>query len=288
MIKIKINEPLSKYTSFGLGGVADVFMDCENLKDLKKILHMAERERLGVFILGAGTNLLVKDKGIRGLVVRLKGEFEKIKVSGNTLICGAGVRLNKVLNISLREGLNGLEFLAGIPGTVGGAVFMNAGIKEKEIKDVLNNVTVIDEKGHSRRIKRENIKFGYRESEFKFNNLIIIYVKFKLKKDKKDDVKNRIKIFLNKRKELQPLKGSSAGCVFKNPEGDGAGRIIQECKLKGVRIGKVRVSQKHANFLINEGNSSKDVIRLINKIKKVVKEKKGIKLEEEIIIVGEG
>lgn len=284
---IRTNELLSKYTSFGLGGVADVFIDCKNIKELKKVLSMAEKKKVTVFVLGAGTNLLVKDKGIRGIVVKLKGEFEKIKVSGNTLICGAGAKLNKILNISLRKELSGLEFLAGIPGTAGGAVFMNAGIKEREIKDVLSNVTVINKKGNVRRIKRENIKFTYRESEFKFNNLIIIYAEFKLKKDKKDEIKNRIKFFLDKRRDTQVLHRMNAGCVFKNPKGDFAGRIIEECGLKGTRIGKVIVSQKHANFLINEGNSSKDVIRLINRIKKVVKEKKGINLEEEIIIVGE-
>jgi UDP-N-acetylmuramate dehydrogenase len=284
---IKINEPLSKYTSFKLGGNADVFIDCKNIKDLKSALLIAEKDKKDLFVLGAGTNLLVKDKGIRGVVVRLKGDFEKIEVSENKMICGAGAKLSRILTVSLKYNLSGLEFLSGIPGTVGGAIFMNAGVKEKEIKDVLNNVTVMDREGNIRKIDRKNINFTYRSSDFRFNNLIIISAELNLEKDSKENIKNKIKFFLQRRKESQPLSARSAGCVFKNPEGNFAGKIIEECGLKGMQVGKVKVSHKHANFLINEGNSSEDVIKLINQIKKIVKEKKGIELEEEIIIVGE-
>lgn len=284
---IKINEYLSKYTSLGLGGRADFFIDCESIMDLKKILDFAGKNKLKIFVLGAATNVLIKDGGIRGIVIRLKGEFEDIKASKTRLICGAGAKLQKVLNYCVRNGLTGLEFVAGIPGTIGGAIFMNAGIKTKEIKDVLLNVTTLNKRGIVRKINRKNIKFGYRESEFKNNGLIILKVEIKTNKGSIPEIKEEIKTLLNKRKQTQPGGLNNAGCIFKNPKGESAGKIIDECGLKGFSIGKVMVSEKHTNFFINKGRTSKDVISLIKEVKKIVKSKRGIDLTEEIIIVGE-
>ncbi len=285
---MKINENLSKYTTLGLGGPADCMIDVADMAGLKKMLLFVKKEKLPLTLLGGGSNVLVKDGGIKGLVIRLKENFSEIKVKGKEVICGGGAVLSGAVIIAAAKGLSGLEFAAGIPGTVGGAVVMNAGANAGEIKDVVKSITVIDKNAKIKKLNSKMAGFIYRGAKFAKNgNLIVVETTFKLKKSSKKAVKAKIFELLNKRKKSQPACWGTAGSVFKNPEGFFAGRLIDECGLKGKKSGKVEVSEKHGNFFINRGKSSKDFIKLIELVKKTVLKKTGVKLAEEIKILGE-
>ncbi|MFH1074885.1 MAG: UDP-N-acetylmuramate dehydrogenase [Candidatus Firestonebacteria bacterium] len=285
---MKINENLSKYTTLGLGGPADCMLDVLNLRALKKVLLFAKEEKLPLTLIGGGSNILVKDGGIRGLVLRLKGKFLAISVRDNEIICGGGAVLSRAVIIAAAKGLTGLEFAAGIPGTIGGAVVMNAGADGGEIKDVVKSITVIDRNSKIKKLSGKKAGFTYRGAKFSGKGrLIVIEVSFSLKKSSEKTVKAKILEFLKRRKNRQPACWGTAGSVFKNPKGFFAGRLVDECGLKGRKIGKVEISMKHGNFFVNRGKSTKDFIKLMELVKKTVFKKIGVRLAAEIKILGE-
>ncbi len=284
---IKFNESMSRHTSFRLGGPVDIFIEVGDEEKLRKIVELVYRADRPYFILGGGTNFLVRDKGIRGVVIKLVGEFKKIAVSDRGLIVGAGVSLSRVVNWASAKGLSGLEFAVGIPGTVGGAVVGNAGVAEKSIGDCITTVRVMDKQGTGiKKLIPKNGDFSYRNSHLK--KYIVLDVEILLTKNKIYSIVNRVEEYKQKRKNTQPIKVKSAGCIFKNPPDNFAGKLIDEAGLKGLRVGGAYVSHKHANFILNDGTATAtDVLNLISMIKKKVLDKFGRRLEEEIVIVGE-
>ena len=302
---LKKNVSLKNYTTFKIGGPAKYFFETKNKKDLIKAILVAKSKKLPFFILGGGSNLLVSDEGFRGLVIKIL--FSKSYFLNSQISAEAGTILAELLSATLNTGLTGLEWAAGIPGTVGGAIYGNAGTFKKSMKDITKTVTVLEiknQKSNIKNLRNKDCKFCYRNSIFKQKkNLIILSATLQLKKGNKLKIEKRIKEYLNYRKETQPLNFPSAGSVFKNPKNFSAGelgeedkssslsfaaaRLIEECGLKGKRIGNVKISEKHANFIVNlGGGKAKDVKKLINLAKKKIKEKFGITLEEEICYLG--
>ena len=275
------NESLSKHTSFKIGGPADAWVYPKDISDIKNILMFCNSRSIPVTILGGGTNVLISDKGIRGVILNLKHELCSIRIKSDSVICGAGALLSRVLKQVVKAELTGLEFTAGIPGTIGGAVSMNAGA----IGDLVESVKVIDMNGNVSELGKDDLRFGYRKSNL--SEYIIVEVKLKLKSGNEKEINDRISMFWEHKKSTQVLDIPSAGCIFKNPDGHSAGRLIDEAGLKGLAIGDAQVSDKHANFIINNGNAKgQDVLELIKKIKLTVFEKIGVKLEEEVKIIG--
>lgn len=281
------NEPMSKHTSFKIGGNADAYIKVNNLSKLSAILKECQTSDVDYMILGNGSNLLVSDDGIRGAVIRLDGDFRKITlVDDTTIFCGAGATLAYLCKFALNCGLTGLEFAWGIPGTVGGAVFMNAGAYDGEMKDVVHSVSHISPSGEIGRIENDDLKFGYRTSIYRSNNMIITGVTLKLKKGNPDEIRAKMDDYMSRRSTKQPLEYPSAGSVFKRPEGNFAGALIEQCGLKGKTCGGAQVSEKHAGFIINKSNATaKDVRDLIGEIQKTVSDKTGYNLECELIIL---
>jgi UDP-N-acetylmuramate dehydrogenase len=285
--KFKKNVKIAPFTGFNIGGKADYFFEAETKKELVKAVFQAKKEKIPFFILGKGSNLLVSDKGFKGLVIRMK--IKRVKVKGKLIEAGAGASLAEVVKISLEESLSGLEWAAGIPGTLGGAVFGNAGAFGKSMKEIVKEVEVLDSSTlKTKKLKKKDCRFSYRESFFKKRkNLIILSVILMLRKKDREKIKNEIKKVLKERKEKQPLNFPSAGSVFKNPKpGLSAAFLIEECGLKGKRFRGAEISKKHANFIINSSKArAKDVFQLIKIAKKKVEKKFGIKLKEEIEII---
>jgi UDP-N-acetylmuramate dehydrogenase len=282
--EIRLHEPMSRHTSMKIGGPADALVIPRDLDDLKEVVLGARQEGISVFLLG-GTNLLVKDGGIRGIVVKMS-RFQKVIQKGESLYAESGLSFPKLSWHALKAGLSGLEFACGIPGTLGGAIVMNAGTREGEIADVLASVTIMDLDGNVKEHSRDQLEFGYRESRLPKG--IIVGASLKLKPAPPAEIKARMDVSLNHRRKTQPLELPNAGCIFKNPVGDSAGRIIDELKLKGRRIGNAQVSEKHANFIVNRGKATaSDVLALLDEIRARVKREKGIVLDLEVKIVGE-
>ena len=281
------NEPMSKHTSFKIGGNADAYIKVNNLSKLSAILKECQTSDVDYMLLGNGSNLLVSDDGIRGAVIRLDGDFRKITlVDDTTIFCGAGATLAYLCKFALNCGLTGLEFAWGIPGTVGGAVFMNAGAYDGEMKDVVHSVSHISPSGEIGRTENDDLKFGYRTSVYRSNNMIITGVTLKLKKGNPDEIRAKMDDYMSRRSTKQPLEYPSAGSVFKRPEGNFAGALIEQCGLKGKTCESAQVSEKHAGFIINKSNATaKDVRDLIGEIQKTVSEKTGYNLECELIIL---
>jgi len=282
---IQKNISLAQYTTFKIGGKARYFFIAKTKEDLIKAISFARKSKIPFFILGGGSNLLVSDKGYKGLVIKMRlTRF----LEGKNACAEAGVTLNGLVRMSLEKGLSGMEWAAGIPGTVGGAIYGNAGAFGKSMKDNIEKVEVLDIKNLKvKSLKNKDCKFGYRESVFKKNkNLILISATLKLKKGEKEKIKELIEKHLEYRKTVQPLNYPSAGSVFKNTEnkrGLTVGKLIEECGLKGKKIGRAKISEKHANFIVNLGGAKeKDVKKLINLIKRKVKSKFKIVLEEEV------
>lgn len=281
------NEPMSKHTSFKIGGNADAYIKINNLSKLSAILKECKDSNVDYMIIGNGSNILVSDEGIRGTVIRLDGDFRKITlVDDTTVFCGAGATLAYLCKYALNCGLSGLEFAWGIPGTVGGAVFMNAGAYDGEMKNVVHSVSHISPSGEIGRIEKENLNFGYRTSVYRNNNMIITGVTLKLKKGNSDEIREKMDDYMSRRSSKQPLEYPSAGSVFKRPEGNFAGALIEQCGLKGKSCGGAQVSEKHAGFIINKSNATaKNVRDLISEIQTTVSDKTGCNLECELIIL---
>lgn len=288
--KIIFDEPMKKHTSFKIGGTADEFIKATNEEELKEAIKYAKGKNLKITIIGNGSNLLVLDKGIRGLVIKIdiqkleigrKEKYAEITVGSGYKTMALGIKL-------MNEELSGFEELSGIPGTIGGAIFMNAGAYGKEIKDINISTKCMDYDGEIFELSNKEQEFEYRSSVFNKKDYIILETKLRLEYGKKEEIKKKMDEYLSSRKEKQPIEYPSAGSTFKRQEGIITAKLIDECGLKGFQIGGAKVSEKHAGFVINSDNATaKDVIDLIKYIKEKVNEKYGIKIKEEIRIVGE-
>jgi UDP-N-acetylmuramate dehydrogenase len=288
--RVKLMEPMMDHTSLRIGGPADIFAMPGDVPSLINIRTHFKRNNIPFFPLGGGTNILVMDGGIDGAVVSFRplGKIVPVREDNDNvcLFVEAGTSLQKVVNLSKENGYSGVEGLAGIPGTVGGAVCGNAGAFGYEMKDVLVSVEIMDSEGKTDKIKAERIGFGYRISGIP-RDVSILSVEIKLRKDKKQDVAARTDGFMKAKLNSQPMGEHSAGCVFKNPDGLSAGKLVEEAGCKGMRIGDVEVSRVHANFFINKGNAkASDFIGLMEEVARMVREKSGVTLVPEIRIVG--
>lgn len=285
-ISFSLNEPMSLHTSFKIGGPADFFITVEDEKSLAELLKIIEINNIPLMVIGKGSNLLVSDKGIAGVVINITG-LKSIELDGSNIIASAGAALSEVCRFAEENSLTGLEFAYGIPGSVGGGLYMNAGAYGGEMKDVVVSANYITTTGDFGSISAKDMKLGYRTSIFKDNNFIITSVKFALKTGNKDDITALMEDIISRRKAKQPLEYPSAGSTFKRPEGYFAGTLIEKNGLKGCTIGGASVSEKHAGFLINSnGASCEDVLNLIKKVQNVVYMADGVKLEPEVIFVG--
>ena len=284
------NEPMSKHTSFKVGGVADYFIKIQSIEELKNVLNLVRLENIPFQIIGNGTNLLVLDKGIRGLVVKLelnKLEIEK-KDNFAYITVGSGMTLAGIAFLAYKNELSGLEQLSGIPGTIGGAIRMNAGAYGKEMKDIVVNSVCMDENGEIIMLDCKSHEFGYRKSIFSQNNLIILQTTIRLEYGLKNKIKARMDEYKTSRIEHQPLEFANAGSTFKRREDVPTAKLIEDCGLKGFSIGDAEVSRKHAGFIINKGNASaEDILKVVEYVKTKVKEKFDKDIELEVIVVGE-
>lgn len=269
------------------GGPADIFAQVNDTEELKFLLDLARKNDIPVTVIGNGSNILVKDKGIRGIVVKLN--FNNIvKGNENVLDVGAGVLLSKLARVALEEELTGVEFASGIPGNFGGAVYMNAGAYGSQISDKLISTTYINENLEIKTITKEEQELSYRKSIFQKNNGIILGGKIKLEKENREKIKIKMEEYSTNRREKQPLNMPNAGSVFKRGEGFIAAKLIDECNLKGYKIGDAEVSKLHAGFIVNTGNATaSDVLQLIKYIQEKVKEKFNVNIETEVKILGE-
>ena len=284
------DEPISKHTSFKIGGNAEYFIKITSIDELKNVLQIASKNKILITIVGNGTNLLVREGGIKGFVIKVELKDFKIKKSAEDVLITAesGMSLSTLSNISIKEEVEGLEFLCGIPGTVGGAVRMNAGAHGKEIKDVIIKTRYMTYDGKIKTLSLDEHKFSYRNSIFSKMNVIIIDTTFKLKRGQKENIESKIKEYLEQRKEHQPLDYPNAGSTFKRKDNYITAKLIDDCGLKGYRIGDAEVSKKHAGFIINRGKAtSNDVIKLIEHVKNEVKAKFNVDIELELIVLGE-
>ncbi len=285
--RVLFDAPMRKFTSMQVGGPADSLLFPRNVEELKKVVRHARRRKIPFLILGRGTNLVVKDGGIRGWVISLTRGMKKIRMDGEVVEAEAGLFLQRLVQYSIRKGLTGLEPFFGIPGTVGGGVAMNAGAWGSELRDILLSVTLMREDGEIVERSRSKLRFSYRGLAIP-SSWIILKGRFGLKTGKKEEILDRVKSYSEMRKKRQPLDYPSAGSVFKNPKEGPAGKWIEEAGLKGFQMGQAMVSDRHANFIINLGKAkAEEVIRLMEFVEKKIYEEKGISLEREVKVVGE-
>ena len=285
---IKYDELLKNYSSLRIGGPADVFCSPGNIEDLKKVVSIFKEYNTPFWVIGNGTNLLILDNGIRGLVINLNKDFKKIEFSDKVVKVGAGVSLVYLSKMVLNRELSGLEFTCALPGTLGGAIINNASFKGNCMADVVQNVTFLTRENKIERTSKSNLNFNYRECDLKGKPVIILEATLLLKKGNKEEIESKIKQNIEIRKTRQPLDKFSAGSIFKNPPGYYAGELIEKVGAKGLSRGQAEVSTRHANFIVNNGGASaRDILYLIEEIEKRVKKNFGIKLEREIEILGE-
>lgn len=289
---VKFQEPLDDKTSFRLGGPAEVFIVPRTMVDIKTILNLCSQEGLPMLILGNGTNLLVKDKGFCGVVVSLREHFNQLKFIGATngavrIEVGAGLGLPYLLDLSIKEGWSGLEFVAGLPGSVGGGVVMNAGLPDRTLGQLIQKVILLSRLGRVYQLKGDSLTFSYRSSNIPPGD-IVLAAEIALQERDKQEIKKEVHSYYQKRKTTQPLGTFNAGCIFKNPPGDSAGRIINSLGLKGFTIGRAQISPIHANFIINLGGATAaQVIEVIDYVRPRVLNELGINLELEVQILGD-
>lgn len=285
-IEYRKNEPMCCHTSFKIGGLADIFVSVKNVGELKSALNKAKSLDIPVFIIGKGSNLLVSDNGIEGVVISLAG-MNEITVNGNVITAEAGASLAAVCNKACEASLGGLEFAYGIPGSVGGALYMNAGAYGGEMSQVVKKAGFVTMEGESGEISACDMALGYRTSVFKSSDMIITSVTFELTECDKCDISAKMEDFIGRRRDKQPLEYPSAGSTFKRPEGYFAGALIEQNGLKGKSVGGAQISVKHAGFVINTGDATCcDVRNLIKEIQDIVKQNNGVSLETEVIFVG--
>ncbi|WP_419892643.1 UDP-N-acetylmuramate dehydrogenase [Paenibacillus xylanexedens] len=285
--KVKFNEPLKNHTFIKIGGNADILIHPTTIDEITKIVGIANLHQLPLTVIGKGSNVIIKDGGIRGVTISLS-HFDQIKVNEDSMIAQSGVDIIEVSRLALEHSLTGLEFACGIPGSTGGALYMNAGAYGGQIADVVERATVITKDGAVLEIPREEMKFGYRNSLFKMDHYIILEAEFGLKKGNKEDIASKMKELTFLRESKQPLEFPSCGSVFKRPEGHFAGKLIQDCNLQGTRIGGAEISMKHAGFIVNVDHATaQDYMDLIQFIQKKVYDTFQVELETEVIFLGE-
>jgi UDP-N-acetylmuramate dehydrogenase len=287
--KVKFNEPLKKYTTFKIGGPADVLVKPENEQDVLSCVKFCKENNIPLHVLGNGSKVLIKDGGLRGVVLHLGKNYATYKIEGDEIFVAAGVSLPLLCVKAKNAGLAGLEFACGIPASVGGAIYMNAGAYGSEMANVVTETTYLDSNLEICTVSGNDHEFGYRQSIFrKHPEYIILSCKMKLTADSKENIEAKMNENRDSRVKKQPLEYASAGSAFKRPEGYFAGKLVQDAGLKGYSIGDAEVSIKHSGFVVNKGSATaKDVCSLLTHIKKVVLEKFGVQLEEEIIIMGD-
>ncbi len=286
--QIDFDKDLKTYTTFGIGGPADVLARPTSVEELEELLKFNHENNIKTFVMGKGSNLLVSDKGIRGCVIVLADNFDTISIEGDYLTALSGTSLTNASLAAIDKGLAGMEEISGIPGSVGGAVAMNAGAYGGEIKDVAVEIQAFDFEGNLHTFTNEEMNFSYRHSRIFDENLIVVSAKFKLEKGDKDMITERYLDFKNRRESKQPLDKKSAGSTFKRPEGSYASKLIDECGLRGFREGDCQVSEKHCGFLINRDKATcEQMLNFINHVSSIVKDKTGFVLEREVKLVGD-
>lgn len=287
--EVIFEAPMKKYTSFKCGGNASILIIPDSIITLQKLIEFCSQNNVKPFIMGNGSNLLVSDKGIDGVVIKIASKISEIKLLDDTTIyCEAGASLKSLCMFALENELSGLEFAYGIPGNLGGAVYMNAGAYGGEMKDVLYSCKHIDNDGELGELSQNELDLDYRKSAYTSNGFTVVSAILKLKKSDKISIKEAMNTNLQKRKDKQPLEYGSAGSTFKRPTGYFAGALIEDCGLKGYTVGGAQVSEKHAGFVINKnGATATDVLTLIKDVQRIVYEKHGVMLETEVKIIGE-
>jgi UDP-N-acetylmuramate dehydrogenase len=286
--KVKYNEKMSKYTTMRVGGPCDCIVFPDEISKIKEVIEFCKNENITFFVIGNGSNLLVKDEGIHGVVIKLGHRFGKIELDGEYILAYAGATMPTLSQLAKKNSLKGLEFACGIPGTIGGGVKMNAGAYGSQISDILYEVTYMDEKEKIKTIKNKDCSFGYRKSIFTINpNYVILSAKFKLERGNIDEIENKMKENSLARKAKQPLEYPNFGSVFKRPEGYFVGKLVDDAGLRGYKIGGAQVSTKHTGFIVNVDNATcKDVLDLIGYVQTTVYNKFNVELTPEVIIIG--
>lgn len=283
-----MEEAMSSHTTFRIGGPADYFLIPKTVEEVKKILEICKEESLPYFILGNGSNLLVSDKGYRGVILQLFRNMSEIRVEGNRIYAQAGALLSGIAATARNASLTGFEFAGGIPGTLGGAVVMNAGAYGGEMKDVLKEVTVLTKEGEVLTLPVEKLELGYRTSIISKAGYIVLEAVIELMPGELEAIKERMRELTEQRTSKQPLEYPSAGSTFKRPEGYFAGKLIMDSGLRGYQVGGAQVSEKHCGFVINAGNATAaDVCQLMKNVSDIVEEKYGVVLEPEVKFLGE-
>lgn len=287
---VKIDEPMKKHTNFKIGGNADVFVIAKNIEEIKCIIKFSKENNIPLTILGNGSNVLVSDKGIRGIVLQVGTKEIKVEKQKNALVeVDAGVMLGALAQVLLKQSIADFEFAAGIPGSIGGAIRMNAGAYGGEMKDIVKNVTVLNEKGEINVLTNEECEFSYRHSRFTNSKEIIIKVTLELPFGNEAEIKAKMDEYAQSRREKQPLNFPSAGSTFKRGSDFITAKLIDECGLKGYTSGDAQISTLHAGFVVNLGNATaQDVLNVVSHVKQVVLEKTGKQIELEVELLGEG
>lgn len=281
-------ELMKSHTTFRIGGPAEYFLTPRNAEELQELQKICKEENVPYYIIGNGSNLLVSDEGLRGAVIQIYHNMNQVVVEGNIIRAQAGILLSALAKMALDHELSGLEFASGIPGTVGGAVVMNAGAYGGEMKDVISDVTVMTPAGEILHISKERLEMGYRTSVVKKKNYIVLEVVLQLQPGDRTAIQAEMEQLKEQRVSKQPLQYPSAGSTFKRPEGYFAGKLIMDAGLRGYRVGGAQVAEKHCGFVINRGAASaQDVVRLMNDVKAKVKEQFGVELEPEVQFLGE-
>lgn len=285
---IKVDEPMKKHISFKVGGPADFLVKPKTEEELSQVIKFAKKENIHFIVIGNGSNLLVKDGGIRGMVIELSDNFNNYEIEGNIIKAQSGALLAILGRNALKNSLTGFEFASGIPGTLGGALAMNAGAYGGEMKQVVKSVRLMDREGNIFELSNEEMKFEYRRSILTTNDYIVLSAVIELQQGNTDEIKETMEDYANRRSTKQPLKFPSAGSTFKRPEGHFAAKLIDDCGLRGLSLRGAQVSDKHCGFVINPGEANaKDILDLIFIVKSTVNAKFGIMLEEEVKILGE-
>ena len=286
-MEVRINEPMMKHTSFRAGGAARWFAVPETAEELKAVLAACKKADTPWYVIGNGSNLLVSDKGFPGVIISTD-KFDRLEVNGTEITVGAGVMLSKLANTAYKAGLTGLEFAAGIPGTVGGACVMNAGAYGSEMINVLKSVTVLTPEGTVETLPAESLELGYRTSVIPKKGYLVLEAVMSLEEGNMEESKALMDDLAFRRKDKQPLEFPSAGSTFKRPAGHFAGKLIEDCGLKGFTVGGAQVSEKHAGFVINKGGATaSDIYNLCKEVEKRVKAEFGVSLEMEVKLLGE-
>ncbi len=269
--RICIDAPMNKYTTFKIGGPADILIKPNTKEELVDIVKICNEEGAPYYIIGNGSNLLVSDEGYRGVIIQLYKEFQKINLEGNVIYAESGALLSKIATIASKNNLAGMEFAHGIPGSLGGAVTMNAGAYGGEMKDIIVSCDVMTREGEILTLSKDELELGYRTSIIAKKNYIVIGATLELKQGNMEDILNNMKDYAGRRKDKQPLDKPSAGSTFKRPEGHFAGKLIMDSNLRGFQIGGARVSDKHCGIVVNEGNATaKDIINLIEEVNAII------------------